>query len=139
MVFIHQNEDFIIQEESVDIIFTFNDGIKLNTDRFCDELCEKFGAHIKCPMKVDRKKCNLNSMTFNLSCIINSDIKYSLKCYNENIMQGSSLKFEVMCNTKVECKHGLVIEGRPLKGYARKETQKKLLTKTPKQVWSYII
>ena len=130
----HQKQDFIIDGSSVDIMFLFGESIELNTDKYCNELCEKFGIKMKCPIKMDRKKCNLNSVTFNVSCIINNNIKYSLKCYNDDIVRGETLKFEVLCNTKNECLHGSVIEGRTLKGSARKDVQKQLLYKTPKQV-----
>ena len=126
--------DFIINKESVDVMFLFSDNVKLNTVLYCNELCEKFGSYIKCPIKMDTKKLNVKSMTFNVSCIINSNIKYALKCYKEDIIQGEHLKFIVMCNTQNPCIHGSVIEGRPLKGSARMDAQLELINKTPKQV-----
>ena len=134
MAFMHQKEDFVMEGDSVNILFLFSDGIKLNKELYCNEMCEKFGRHVKCPINMDTKKLNINSMTFNVSCIINKNIKYALKCYVSDIVKDKELKFEVMCSNKDQCKHGTMIEGRPLKGSARKDAQKKLLNKLPKQV-----
>jgi len=113
--------------------------VTLNKELYCNELCEKFGIHMKCPIKMDNKRLNVNYMTFIVSCIINNDIKYTLKCYKNDIVKSEDLKFEVMCNTEKLCKHGSVIEGRQLKGSARKDAQQKLLNKMPKQVCYFII
>ncbi|KAG5669044.1 hypothetical protein PVAND_016945 [Polypedilum vanderplanki] len=130
----YAKEDFILEKESVNILFLFSDEIKLNEKKYCDELCTKFGAKTKCPIKMKSKRINVNSITFIVSCLINTDFKYSLKCYKEDIISGEKLKFEVMCNTDKLCQHGSVIEGRPLKGNSRKVVQNELLNKTPKQV-----
>ena len=129
----HQKDDFIIDAKSVDCIFSISDVANLSTD-YSEELSVKFGEQIKCPIKMDRHKKNVNSFTFNVSCIINNNFQYSLKCYKEDILKGQNLKFEVMGKSSGICKHGTVIEGRPLKGSARKNIQKKLLNETPKQV-----
>ena len=93
MAYLHQMNDLILEGKSVEVMFSFGEDVKLNGDRYCDELCEKFGAKIKCPIKMNTKKIYVNSMAFYVCCIINSDIKYSLKCYNEDIIKGRTLKF----------------------------------------------
>lgn len=134
MVFLNEKPDFVLKGDSVNVMFTFNNTIKLNTELFCNELCEKFGEEIKCPIKMCTKRLNKSSMTFIVACIINSDIEYAIKCYISDIVKSKDLKCQVLCNTGKLCEHGSAIEGRPLKGSARKNVQQKLLNKMPKQV-----
>lgn len=139
MAFTYLKDDFFLEGNSVNCMFSFSDGVQLNISEYCEEICQKFGNAIKCSIKMDRNKCNLNSFVFNVSCLINKDFKYSLKCYKNDIKSGHKLKFEVLCSLNTLCHHGSIIEGRPLKGSARKDVQNKLLNKTPKQVNIYLL
>jgi hypothetical protein len=130
----HFQKDFYIDAKTASQIFTYENGVSLDSKRFAEILCVSFGEKINCPLSLIQKSITKSAFVFYLRCIVNQESKYSLKCMKNDIQPNRSVKFSVLSTSSKKCDHGGMSDGRNLRGAARDDVKVQLLLKTPNQV-----